>query len=86
MSAKIKKRPDIKDPYEREVAELGGTLIQAAIPKIPDGKNGGCGSPTHVHGTNGGQMACGDVLRQLDGSITPYYCGYCDQQRKGKHA
>ncbi len=40
----------------------------------------GCGSPTFVAGTNGGQMACGGWLAWPDGSRTQQFCAYCDSQ------
>lgn len=40
----------------------------------------GCGSPTHVAGTNGGQMPCGGKLRQLDGSVTQQFCPRCEDE------
>ena len=40
----------------------------------------GCGSPTFVPGTNGGQMPCGGQLTWLDGSTTQQFCAYCDSQ------
>lgn len=40
----------------------------------------GCGKPTHVTGTNGGTLPCGSLLRDLDGSLNPYYCPVCERK------
>lgn len=36
----------------------------------------GCGQPTYVAGTNGGQMPCGANLTIL-GKTEQYLCGHC---------
>lgn len=36
----------------------------------------GCGLPTHVEGTNGGQMPCGALLLRF-GKTEPYFCAEC---------
>ena len=69
------------DNLKKAAAACGGTLISVPIPPIPPGKNGGCGSPTHVVGTNGGTMPCGGLLTQF-GKTEPYYCDHCSQERK----
>jgi len=38
----------------------------------------GCGTPTHVIGTNGGMMPCGALLTRF-GRTEPYYCALCVQ-------
>ena len=68
---------------KKAAAACGGTLISVSIPPIPPGKNGGCGSRTHVVGTNGGTMPCGDLLTQF-GKTEPYYCDHCSQQKEAK--
>jgi len=68
--------------YGRACYEGGGKLIIAKIPKL-DMPNGGCGSPTHVEGTNGGTMPCGALLTKFDGTTNPYYCGYCREKNNG---
>jgi hypothetical protein len=55
--------------------EAGGTLITVRL-SAPLGENGGCGSPTHVAGTNGGEMPCGSLLTMM-GETKPYYCAAC---------
>lgn len=40
----------------------------------------GCGSRTHVPGTNGGQMECGAWLTWMDGTRIQQFCGYCESQ------
>jgi len=64
-------------PQAHAVQEAGGVLIGVRL-SAPIGKNGGCGAPTYVAGTNGGQMPCGSTLKRADGSVHPYYCGLCD--------
>lgn len=64
---------------KKAAAACGGTLISVSIPPIPPGKNGGCGSRTHVVGTNGGTMPCGDLLTQF-GKTEPYYCAHCSKE------
>jgi hypothetical protein len=56
-------------------------LISVMIPKLPEGLNGGCGTPTHVEGTNGGTMPCGNMLTRF-GVTAPYYCPSCQKERK----
>jgi len=65
--------------------EAGGVLVLVRLPKPPPGMNGGCGSPTHVVGTNGGTMPCGAFLNML-GKRAPYYCAACSAPRKEKEA
>jgi len=65
----------------KAAAACGGTLVSVHIPPIPPGKNGGCGSRTHVEGTNGGTMPCGSLLTRF-GKTEPYYCDHCSQERK----
>jgi hypothetical protein len=52
-------------------------LLAFEFNPIPPGINGGCGTRTHVAGTNGGTMPCGALLNG-----TPYYCGHCDKTRR----
>jgi hypothetical protein len=73
--------PVFNSPMAMAAAEGGGLLLEFRMPPIPEGRNGGCGSPTHVEGTNGGLMACGDVLSYF-GRVGPYYCGTCAEARK----
>lgn len=56
-------------------AESGGVLLYVKL-AAPLGLNGGCGSPTYVEGTNGGQMPCGSLLTRF-GETAPYYCALC---------
>ena len=68
---------DPGDPYAVAASEGGGALFTVRL-FIPAGKNGGCGAPTHVVGTNEGTMPCGNTLKQLDGKSELYYCGSCN--------
>ena len=70
------------------VRALGGTLV---LPELPSRESWsamleryapGCGSPTYVAGTNGGEMPCGGWLNQLDGSRTQEFCPHCAEQLK----
>lgn len=63
-------------PLAKAASEAGGILIGVKIPRLRPGLNGGCGSPTHVAGTNGGTMPCGALLTRF-GETKPYYCGNC---------
>lgn len=49
----------------------------------------GCGKQIHIAGTNGGTMACGSLLRRLNGELTPQYCPACKSATgapgKGQH-
>jgi hypothetical protein len=65
----------------KAVEECGGVLIYTKL-KLNFGPNGGCASPTHVAGTNGGTLPCGSLLKMF-GKTAPYYCGYCERDFKG---
>ena len=54
-------------------------LLAYKFEALPEGRNGGCGAPTHVVGTNGGTMLCGSLLNGK-----PYYCGYCEVTHESK--
>lgn len=65
------------------VAQAGGAVASAALP-TPEKFDRmlamyapGCGSPTHVSGTNGGTMPCGGWLSWPDGKREQYFCGNC---------
>lgn len=67
------------------VHEAGGRM---AIPELPtqEAWNAmleqyapGCGSPTHVIGTNGGMMPCGAELTDLRGHTAKYFCAACEE-------
>lgn len=67
--------------------EARGELIVAPLPS-PARFNAmlkayapGCGSPTYVEATNGGQMPCGGLLKSLDGSVAQYFCANCKPVR-----
>ena len=72
--------PLYPDGLAKACSEAGGVLIRVSIPKLSEGRNGGCGCPTHVTGTNGGTMPCGAMLTQF-GKTEPYYCGSCQTRR-----
>jgi len=69
------------DPLARAVADTGGTLRYVNLPKsFPPGKNGGCGTPTIMNGTGGGNVPCGSRVKMTDGTISdPVYCYFCDK-------
>jgi len=69
--------PVFDTPHAHAAYDSSGLLLYYRFKPTPPGRNGGCGSPTHVVGTNGGTMPCGHVLRGLDGVSAPYYCGVC---------
>ena len=73
------------DNLKKAVKAAGGTLLSVCIPPIPPGENGGCGTQTHVVGTNGGTMPCGSLLTQF-GKTDPYYCGACAEELANKEA
>ena len=64
------------DPITQAAHEAGGVCMLVHFNAL-EGANGGCGSPTHVEGTNGGTMPCGSLLSRF-GETAPYYCGHCD--------
>jgi len=83
---KQKNTPAVLDtPHAKAVEEAGGILLGFAFKPMPPGQNGGCGAPTHVHGTNGGTMRCGNILHRF-GKAEPYYCGLCEEQMKKEKA
>jgi hypothetical protein len=45
-------------------------LLAFSFRPLPEGRRGGCGTPTHVEGTNGGTLPCGALLNGK-----PYYGG-----------
>jgi hypothetical protein len=65
--------------------EARGTLILVPMPsqnywnKMLESYTPGCGSPTHVTGTNGGVMPCGAMLTEF-GKTRQYLCAACDRQ------
>ena len=69
------------DPHARAVADGGGHLRYVDLPKsFPAGKNGGCGSPTIMNGTSGGEVPCGSRVKMPDGTISdPVYCYFCER-------
>ena len=62
---------------KKTTAAAGGTLFAFRFRPLPPPQNGGCGCPMHVAGTNGGTVPCGNMLMQLDGMTSPYYCARC---------
>lgn len=81
LNARARKRKDIPERCLVDVVRnLGGTLININTQPLSM-PNSGCGSPTHVAGTNGGMMSCGAMLTDLAGNTAPYYCGVCDVTR-----
>jgi len=68
-----------EDAYTRAAKEAGGTQLSFTFAKNLDRYAPGCGALTHVAGTNGGTMPCGAMLRSLDGTEAPYFCGSCYQ-------
>ena len=67
------------------VADAGGTLIGVRFKNINRDLKlyaPGCGAPTHVVGTNGGEMPCGARLTGLDGKTEQYFCATCERDRK----
>ena len=79
-----KRYPDTKPlhdtPEAKAAAQSGGFLTYARL-AAPLGRNGGCGSLTHVVGTNGGKMPCGSLLTEF-GIKAPYYCGACQSTKE----
>ena len=69
-------KPLYDDNQAKAVSDAGGILFRVNLDRPPDGLNGGCGTPTHVEGTNGGKMPCGSYLTMF-GVREPYYCGSC---------
>lgn len=83
-----KRWPDTKplydDKYAKACSQSGCVLIGVHIPPILPGKNGGCGTPTHVVGTNNGTLPCGSLLKQLgEAEPAPYFCGACEADHDG---
>lgn len=72
------KYKNVPTSMKEVVQEAGGTLIRVVLPRIIT-QNGGCGCPTYVSGTNGGQMPCGAMLTVF-GKTEPYYCGACQEK------
>lgn len=68
-------KPLYKDAQAKAASEAGGVLLRLNL-SVQLGPNGGCGAPTHVAGTNGGELPCGSFLTML-GKRAPYYCGAC---------
>lgn len=59
--------------------EGGGTLIGVRLRNIAQDLIDyapGCGAPTYVEGTNGGQMPCGARLTRF-GNTEQYFCANC---------
>lgn len=74
--AQRKDTPPVHDtPHAKAAGEAGGILLAFRFKKL-EGENGGCGSPTHVEGTNGGMMPCGSMLTRF-GKTEPYFCALC---------
>lgn len=71
----IRPFPENGTVHQKSAHEVGGVLVVTTL-KSPQGKNGGCGTPTNVVGTNGGTMLCGSVLHAF-GKSEPYFCGHC---------
>lgn len=63
------------DPVSKAAHEAGGVAIHVNL-RLPTGESGGCGTFTHVTGTNGGKMPCGSTLTMF-GKTEPYYCAHC---------
>lgn len=65
------------------VKDCGGHLAVAAMPSRESWAAmlkryaPGCGAPTYVEGTNGGQMPCGGNLTSF-GKTKQYFCALCD--------
>lgn len=66
--------------HQLAAKQAGGTLVCADL-SVKLGQNGGCGAPTYVEGTNGGQIPCGSILHQF-GEAKPYYCAACQKDRE----
>ena len=68
------------------VRDVGGHLCAPELPSKEDWDAmlakyaPGCGSPTHVSGTNGGLMPCGGRLTDLKGVTAQYFCASCQDQ------
>ncbi len=54
--------------------ESWGAMLQKYAP--------GCGSPTHVAGTNGGRMPCGGWLTELSGARHQQFCPRLENELK----
>jgi len=63
------------NPVSQAAFEAGGVALLVHLTQ-PRGENGGCGTKTHVAGTNGGTMPCGSLLTVF-GRTEPYYCVHC---------
>lgn len=76
-----KRDAQIRAPYNgpsrvsKAAHEAGGVALEFVF-TLPQGENGGCGTLTHVAGTNGGKMPCGSLLTTF-GKTEPYYCAHC---------
>lgn len=83
-------RPGVLQHIKQEITvrELNGTLVTPNLPSREMWQEmlakyaPGCGSPTHVSGTNGGKMPCGGWLTQLDKTRTQYFCPHCEEAIK----
>jgi len=87
--AKLHPFPENGTPIQKAAHEAGGTLIQLGFDRGKLNRHlemyaPGCGSPTHVVGTNGGTMPCGARLTSF-GKTEQYFCGHC-QERLGEHS
>ena len=69
------------------VRDVGGYLVAPDLPSREEWNAHlekyapGCGAPTYVEGTNGGQTPCGSKITSL-GQTEPYFCSACRQQFK----
>jgi hypothetical protein len=68
------------DPFSMEASECGGACVTIRF-NFPPPSNGGCGAPTVLSGTNGGEFECGAMINVF-GDRRPHYCPRC-QDAKG---
>lgn len=77
------------DRIKSAVEEAGGKFIEVPLDREKFNQNlswyaPGCGAPTHVDGTNGGEMPCGGMLTGLDGNTEQYFCALCSPRNSAK--
>jgi hypothetical protein len=58
-----------------------GTVVLGAPNSYANSLQTGCGTRTHVVGTNGGTVPCGSRIKMLDGSYIVEYCAVCQDKR-----
>lgn len=88
QAREMNQRWGVSMPQCLAVAEAGGAVASAPLPsresfdRMLQQYAPGCGSPTHVTGTNGGTMPCGGWLTWPDGRREQCFCGHCQPSTK----